>query len=138
MLQLRDILFLILMIICWGGLTFSFIKDGNVWAAFFASLPFIAYILVTISPRSGPGFFAFTYPLGPKEEVEESERQYHLKMAKWWLIGFLTLPIGLLLPFCFNVDESFMLIAMFIGVIFGIPCFIKLLGSLYHASRAQS
>jgi len=116
----------------------NFLSGGNTWAALFASLPFIAFILLIISPRDGPGHFAFTHEIVPIGESEETERQYHLKMAKWWFVGSLSFPLCIALAFLFSKYEGFAVVTMFVGIMLGIPCFLKLLGSLIQAVRARS
>ena len=116
----------------------SFLIQGNAWAATFASLPFIAFIFLLVSPFKGPGHFAFTRELGPIEEIEETEKQYHFKMAKWWFLGSLSFPICLALAFLFSKFEGFAVVTMFVGIMLGIPCFLKFLGSLISAFRAKS
>ncbi|TQV74233.1 hypothetical protein FKG94_16640 [Exilibacterium tricleocarpae] len=136
--KIRAIILLAFPFLCWGALTTYFLSQGNAWAATFASLPFIAFVLLVAFPRAGLGHFAFTHEIGPVEEVEETQRQYHLKMAKWWFAGSLLFPVCIALAFLFSKFEGFALVTMFVGIILGIPCFLKCLGSLYQAIRARS
>ena len=112
--------------------------QGNIWAATFASLPFVAFIFLIISPFRGPGHFAFTSEIGPTQEEEETDRQYHLKMAKWWLLGSMAFPFCIALSFLFSKYEGFAVVTMFVGIMLGIPCFLKFLGSLFQAIRVKS
>jgi hypothetical protein len=135
---LRAIILFALPFICWGVLAINFLNQGNAWAATFASLPFIAFVFFVVSPHRGPGHFAFTREIGPVEQEEETEKQYHMKMAKWWFAGSLSFPVCIAIAFSFSKYEGFAVAAMFVGIILGIPCFLKLLGSLFHAIRAKS
>jgi hypothetical protein len=135
---MRSIFFFSLSILGWGGLTFNFIKEGNAWGAFFASLPFIAFVLFVLFPGRGPGFFAFAQKFGPAQKNDETERQYHLKMAKLWFIGALIFPVTYALAYVFEKYQGFVIVSVFAGILLGIPCFLKGIGSLYSAGKSKS
>ena len=136
--KLRTIILFILPFICWGALALHFLNQGNAWAATFAALPFLAFIFLIVSPFKGPGHYAFTNEVGPKHEEEETERQYHFKMAKWWFLGSLLFPFCIATSFVFSKYEGFAVVTMFVGIMLGIPCFLKGLGSLFLAVRSKS
>ena len=157
--KIRIFIFLAFLFVTWGWLALNFLSEGRVWAALFAVLPFLALILlfifpekmlVDLSPRlesdSQDGVVlsdkvsrdAFPSSEGDSiGEFFETERQYHLRMAKWWFVGFLFLPQAIALAFWFDDKEGFSTAVMFAGILFGIPCFLKCLGSLYKALRAK-
>ncbi|WP_045856746.1 hypothetical protein [Teredinibacter purpureus] len=124
--------------LCWGALSVWYLYQGNVFSASLACLPFIAFIFFIISPHSGPGNFAFTKQMGPVREEDETERQYHLKMAKWWLYGFTTAPLSYLMIFFFEQYVGLVVVFALLGTVFGIACLLKFVGSLYNAVRAKS
>ena len=134
----RAIIFLLFATLCWGGLTVNFVMQGNGWAATFASLPFIAFALFLVSPFKGPGSFAFIQELGPVQEGDETYRQYHFRMAKYWFSASLLFPVSLVAAYLFEKYQTFVIACMFAGFLFGVPCFLKGLGSLYNGIRAKS
>ena len=123
-------------LIAWRYLTYRFIDKGNTWAAIFALIPFIAFVLYLISPNKGPGSFAFRAELGPDiKKEEESSKQYHLRMAKWWFLGSLTFPLSILIVYTFNGQMGITVPFSFLGILFGIASFFKGIGSLLYAKK---
>lgn len=112
--------------------------QGNTIQAFFWALPVLAIILAFVFPGAGPGHFALTHEFGPVHQVEETERQYHLKMAKWWFVSSLVFPLSVSLAYIFEHYEDFVVVSMFAGILLGVPCFLKGLGSLFNAARSKS
>ena len=135
---MRVILILVISVLCWGGLTFNFVKDGNLWAAFFASLPFIAFLFSFFKPTRKLSFFVLSHQFNVIEKEGMTERRVHFKMAKLWFLCSMVLPISFMLSFIFQKNEGFVIGCMFIGILLGIPCFLKAVGSLYSAIRANS
>ena len=111
---------------------------GNTIQAFLWALPVTAIILSFVFPGAGPGYFALTHDFGPVHEEEETERQYHLKMAKWWFVGSLAFPLAMSLAYIFENHQGFMVASIFTGFLIGVPCFLKCLGSLFNAARSES
>ena len=136
--RLRSFLFFASPFACWGVLATYFFIQGNVWAAFCASFPFVAFVLFLAFPRSGPGYFAFRYDIGPVEKEGESARHYYLRMAKWWFLGSLSFPLSMVLALWTKGHDGMLIAIMFAGVMFGIPCFLKCLGALCLAARSKA
>ena len=130
----RVLLFLLL----GPGAVIAHLYQGSTVVAFFWSLPTIAIILAFLFPGVGPGHFALTHEFGPTQEDGESERHYHLKMAKWWFLGSLILPLSVLAAYVFQPPDEYVALGFLIGILLGIPCFLKFLGGLFNAARAKS
>jgi hypothetical protein len=112
--------------------------QGNTIQAFFWALPVVAIILAFLFPGAGPGHFALTHEFGPVPAEDETERQYHLKMAKWWFCSSLVLPVAISLAYAFEKYEGFVVATLFAGFLLGVPCFLKGIGSLFNAARSKS
>ena len=98
----------------------------------------MAFVLALVFPGWGPGFFAFTYEFGPVQKTNESERQYHLRMARYWFLGSLVFPATIALAYVFEKKYQEVVIAgVFAGFLIGVSCFLKGIGSLYHAGRQK-
>ena len=120
------------------GVVVVHLYQGNTIQAFFWVLPVLAIILAFIFPGAGPGHFALTHEFGPVHEEEKTERQYYLKMAKWWFFGSLVFPLAVSFAYIFENHQGFVVASMFAGFLLGVPCFLKGLGSLFNAARSKS
>ena len=136
--KVKQIVAVVLFLILGPGAVFVHLYRGDSLVAFLWSLPVVAIILAFLFPGVGPGHFALTHEFGPKREENESERQYHLKMAKWWALGALSLPLSLFLIFLYEKYMGFVVTMVFLGFLFGIPCILKCIGSLYKAFQGNA
>jgi hypothetical protein len=110
--------------------------DGHPIQATLISMPILMVSLAIIFPGRGPGHFALTHEFGPIREVDESEKQFLLKMAKWWFLGFITSLLPLLIAFFFPGQSGvFVGVGGMVAIILGIPCLIKCFGSLFKAIK---
>jgi hypothetical protein len=120
------------------GVIHNVIEGHPIQATLF-SLPVLMVTLAIIFPGRGPGYFALTHKFGPIKEENESEKQFHLKMAKWWFFGFITSLLPLLLLSLLPRLQGELIeggIAI-VAFIIGFPCFIKLIESLINAFKAK-
>lgn len=136
--KVRFCLQLLYLLVLGPGFVLYNLYQGNAIQATLWSLPLLAIILAIIFPGAGPGHFAVTYQFGPVRQEGETERQYHLKMAKCWFLGSLTIPLGVFSVYLFESVNSFVVFGIFAGFLFGVPCFLKGLASLFQAARSKN
>ncbi len=132
----KFILIVVLLFTFGGVTTWYFLSQSGALVATLWALPFVAILLALVFPGWGPGYLALAEEFGPTPEKFETERQYHLQMAKWFGIGALILPIGSAISATFHKSTGISVIAAFAALILGVPFLIKCIGSLLKAWRA--
>ena len=125
----------LIVIATWCYMVWLQIAKENYLIATMIALPLPALFLFLLFPLSGFGHFAFTSAFGPVQRENESKKKFLFRLSKWWAFGATVFPVSHVLSQLLPLEHAAIFLPILIGYIFGIACFIKLIGCLYKAIR---
>ena len=128
----------VIVIAAWCYMFWLQIVRENYLIATMIALPLTAIFLFLVFPLSGFSHFAFTAEFGPVQRENESQKEFLYRLSKWWAAGAVVFPISHILSKLLPIDHAAIFIPILIGYLFGMACFIKLIGCLYKAIRTPS
>lgn len=132
---IRHTILQLLFIGLWVAMVYWQLKNGNTFIAVVVVLLVVTIFLINVFPQSRLGHFAVTHELALAPLDDETPRQYQLRLAKWWVLGSVALPLGHGVNVIFNGCNEVAFLLSFVGYIFGIACALKLIGCLIRAAR---